>query len=249
MRKTVEILGVQVDSMTMSQAMEKLSDFLAADNTLAEFQPAAVFTPNSEIIMAAQRDSSLMHMLNKADMLTADGAGVVLASKILGCEVPEKVSGIDIVRNAFSYFANKKVRYYFFGSKPGVAEMAANKVPQTYPGAVAAGFRDGYFKPEENEKIIEHINSSGADILLVALGAPKQEKWIFENRKKLKVKICMGVGGTLDVLSGTASLAPEFFRKNGLEWLYRLAKEPWRAKRMMDLPRFMLRVFKARIKP
>jgi N-acetylglucosaminyldiphosphoundecaprenol N-acetyl-beta-D-mannosaminyltransferase len=241
MRKTENILGVLVDSITMAEAMEKMTAFLSEDRV------HAVFTPNAEIIMASQRDPELRDILNSADLLTADGAGVVLASRILKRKLPEKVSGIDIVINSFKLFSGTGISYYFFGSRPGVAEKAAQNAMEQYPGLKVAGFRNGYFDTSEEEDIINDINSSGAEILLVALGAPKQEKWIHANKDKLKARICMGVGGTLDVLAGEAKLAPDFFRRNGLEWLYRLCKEPRRAKRILDLPRFMLKVLKTRL--
>lgn len=236
MRKTVDILGVPVDSITMGEAVERIGAFIE------EGGAHTVYTPNSEIIIAAQRDERLKDILTRADMLTADGAGVVLASKILGRTVPEKVSGIDLVKEVFKAFAPAGIRCFLFGSKPGVAEEAAVKIIEDYPGIVVAGCRNGYFTDGGDEEIINAINASNADILLVALGAPKQEKWIFDHKAGINVGVIIGVGGTLDVLSGRTPLAPDFFRKNGLEWLYRLCKEPRRAARMLALPRFMIRV-------
>jgi len=241
MRKTAMILGIPVDSITMQEALEKVMSFLGKD------KPHAVYTPNAEIIMAARRDPFLAGILRQADMLTADGAGVVLASRILGNPLPEKVSGIDLVKGMLPLCVKLNARFFFFGSKPGVAETAAENLRKVYSGLEVAGFRNGYFTAEEEEDIISSINSSGADILLVALGAPKQEKWIHEHKDRLKVKVCIGVGGSLDVFAGKAKLAPEFFRRNGLEWLYRLYREPWRFRRMLDLPRFILRVILERI--
>jgi N-acetylglucosaminyldiphosphoundecaprenol N-acetyl-beta-D-mannosaminyltransferase len=241
MRKTVNILDIPVDSITMSEAVAKIGAFIEEGGV------HAIYTPNAEIMMAAQRDSDLKGILAKADMLTADGAGVVLASKLLGRSVPEKVSGIDLVGEVFKAYAGKGLRCYLFGSKPGVAEEAAEKINAVYPGVVVAGCRNGYFNADQDDEIVSAINASNADILLAALGAPKQEKWIYSHKNRLNVKVCMGVGGTLDVLAGRAQLAPDFFRRNGLEWLYRLCKEPRRAVRMLDLPRFMLRVLFAKI--
>lgn len=241
MRKTVDILGIPVDNITMNEAVEKLGVFLKEDGT------NSIYTPNAEILMAAQRDPQLRNILVNADMLVADGAGVVLASKILGRSVAEKVSGVDLIQKIFEAYARKNLRCFLFGSKPGVAEEAAVKIIADYPGVIIAGCRNGYFTADQDEEIVNSINDAHADILLVALGAPKQEKWISEHKAKLNVKICMGVGGTIDVLSGRVTLAPDFFRRNGLEWLYRLYKEPRRARRMLDLPRFMVRVIWARI--
>jgi len=241
MRNTVEILGVKIDKVTMEEALQQLKSFLQEDRV------HTIFTPNSEIMMAAQRDEYLKGILNSADLLVADGAGVVLASRILKVNLPEKVAGFDLVKNSFSMDVNKKIKYFLFGSKPGVAEAAKEKILNNYKNVEVVGCHHGYFSPEDEDGIIDMINQSGADILLVALGAPKQEKWIYENKGKLKVKVCIGVGGSLDVISGKVKLAPEFFRRNGLEWLYRLYKEPRRFKRMLDLPRFILRVIWKRL--
>ena len=241
MRKTVDILGIPVDNITMAEAVEKSGAFLAENGV------HSIYTPNAEILMAAQRDPQLRNILVNADMLTADGAGVLLASKILRRSVAEKVSGVDLIREIFKIHARKKLRCFLFGSKPGVAEEAAVKIIAEYPDVIIAGCQNGYFTEDQDEEIVNIINDAHADILLVALGAPKQEKWISEHKAKLNVKICMGVGGTIDVLSGRVRLAPDFFRRNGLEWLYRLYKEPRRARRMLDLPRFMVRVIWSRI--
>lgn len=241
MRKTVDVLGIPVDAVTMAEAVEKVGRFIE------EGGKHVIFTPNAEIIMQAQRDSELKDILKNADMLTADGAGVVLASGMLGNRLPEKVSGVDLVQEIFRTFASRGLRCFLFGARPGVAEEAAVNIIKDNPGIVVAGCRNGYFSDEECDEIIAEINKSAPDILLVALGAPKQEKWISKHLDKLDVKVCIGVGGTLDVLSGKVRLAPEFFRKSGLEWFYRLCREPRRAKRMLDLPRFMLRVIQARL--
>lgn len=241
MRKTTDIMGVPFDHITMAEALGNLEQFLAGD------KPHAIYTPNAEIMMAALREPQLKTVLCEADMLIADGAGIVLASKILKRNLPEKVSGVDLIKNSLEQFSGKGIKYFLFGSKPGVAEMAAVNMLHSYPGIEIAGYRNGYFTESEEDEIIKQINASNADILLVALGAPKQELWIHKNKEKLKPKICIGCGGTLDILSGKTELAPDFFRRNGLEWLYRLYKEPRRFIRMLDLPKFMLRVVAARI--
>ena len=241
MRKTVDILGIPVDSITMKEAVEKIGAFID------EAGLHSVYTPNAEIMMAAQRDPVLKNILVNADLLTADGAGVVLASKLLGRRVPEKVSGVDLVMEVFKAYAKKGIRCFLFGAMPGVAEEAAENIRKDYSGVVIAGCRNGYFTDFDDEDIVNNINASEADILIVALGAPKQEKWIDSHRDRLKVKVCMGVGGTLNILSGMVQLSPDFFRRNGLEWLHRLYKEPRRFIRMLDLPKFMLRVLFAKI--
>ncbi len=241
MRKTVDILGVPVDNITMTEAVTKIGAFIEEGGIYA------IYTPNAEIMMAAQRDPELRDILVKADMLTADGAGVVLAARLLGRRLQEKVSGVDLVGEVFRVYSGSGLRVFLFGSKPGVAEDAAEKIKMDYPGIIIAGCRNGYFTVDQNDEIVNTINITKADLLIVALGAPKQEKWIFSHKDKLNVKVCMGVGGTLDIYAGKAKLAPDFFRRNGLEWLYRLCKEPRRAVRVLDLPKFMIRVLLAKI--
>ncbi|MBQ9737227.1 MAG: WecB/TagA/CpsF family glycosyltransferase, partial [Clostridia bacterium] len=137
---------------------------------------------------------------------------------------------------------------FLFGAKPGVADSAKAELEKKYPGIVISGTRNGYFKPEEEEEIVEEINESGADLLLVCLGAPKQEKWIAAHKDSLKVKLCMGVGGTLDVLAGVAQRAPKIFIKFNLEWAYRILKNPSRIGRFVALPKFALEVLKEKHK-
>jgi N-acetylglucosaminyldiphosphoundecaprenol N-acetyl-beta-D-mannosaminyltransferase len=236
MRKTVSVTDIPVDNVTMEEAVERFKVLLS------EPKLHTIYTPNAEIMMAAHRDPELKKILSEADMLLPDGAGVVLASKILGTPLKERVAGFDFTLECFKLSSKMNINYFFFGGKPGIAEEAANKAKIDNPDIKIVGIRDGYFSLEDEPDIIERINASEADVLLVGLGAPKQEKWIYKNKDKLNVKICIGVGGTFDGLSGKAKRAPLFFRKYGLEWLYRLYKEPWRYKRMMDLPRFIILV-------
>lgn len=236
MRNTVNILGIPVDNVSMPEALKRLEVFLSSNKL------NTVYTPNAEIMMEAHRDPELKEILRQADLLVPDGAGVVLASKILNTPLKERVAGFDLTGNLFNLVSGKGVRFFFFGGKPGVAEEAIENLKKRNINIEIAGVRNGYFKSEEEEEILNTINSSSADILLVALGAPRQEKWIHKNKDRLNVKVCIGVGGTFDVLAGRAERAPDFFIKHNLEWLFRLYKEPWRFVRMLDLPRFILLV-------
>lgn len=240
MKKT-NILGVNVDKVTYDEAVERIMKMLNEPGN------HTIFTPNSEIVLMAYKDQNFCGILNSADLLTADGIGVVLASKIVGNPVPERVAGFDMACGVIDEIAQSGHRLYLFGGKPGVAEQAAEKLKAEYPLINIVGMRDGYFAPEETDAIIDDINLSGADLVFVCLGAPKQENWIFENRSKLNCHVMMGVGGTLDVLAGTAERAPEIWCDLGFEWLYRLIKEPKRIFRMMALPKFAITViFKGR---
>ena len=232
----VNILGVQVDMTNISESADIIFNFLSEDRL------HRIYTPNSEILMTAYKDKSFRDVLNRADLLTADGIGVVYASRILGKPIKERAAGFDIAKELIGKISKSGHKLFLFGGKPGVAEEAKAKLEKDYPGIQICGTRNGYFGADEVPEIIDEINQSGADVLFVCLGAPAQEKWIDNNADKLKVKAALGVGGSLDVFAGRVERAPEFYCKHGLEWFYRLKKEPWRAKRMMSLPKFALTV-------
>lgn len=229
----VNILGVNVDMVTINEAADIIMKFMGGDKF------CSVYTPNSEIIMRAYRDKSFADLLNRADLLTADGIGVVHASRILKKPIKERAAGFDIAKKVLEKMNYTDHSLFLFGGKPGVAEEAAKNLKKDYPELNIAGMRNGYFSAEDEDTIVEEINASGADMLFVCLGAPKQEEWIDRNREKLtNIRTAMGIGGSLDVFAGRVERAPEIFCKTGMEWFYRLIKEPWRAKRMADLPKF-----------
>lgn len=232
----VNILGVNIDKTTQAQVVDRVMEMLGEEGN------HAVFTPNSEILMMAYRDAEFCAQLNSAELLTADGIGVVYASKIVKNPVPERVAGYDVACGVIERIAESGHRLYMLGGKPGVAELARDRLMEKYPFLNIVGMHDGYFKPEEVDGIVSEINASGADLLFVCLGAPAQEKWICTNRDRLNCHVMMGIGGSLDVFAGTVERAPEAWRKGGLEWLYRLIKEPRRAKRMLALPQFGMTV-------
>lgn len=238
MMNTIEILGVPISNITMNGAVEKVSEFMKSDG----LHP--VYTPNPEIVMLAKGNKAFLEVIKKADLVVPDGIGVVIASKLQkGERLPERVAGYDLVQNTMKRAVKEGYKYYFFGSKPGIAEEAAQKMRETYPGIQIVGTRDGYFKKEDEPAIIEDINASGANILLVALGAPKQEMWIEENKHLLpNVRVAIGVGGSLDGMAGRVKRAPIAFQKLGLEWFYRLLQQPTRFKRMLVLPLFLKEV-------
>lgn len=228
----VNILGVYVDKVTIKEAADKIFDMLS------EEKAHGIFTPNSEIIMLAYKDSEFCDILNGADLLTADGIGVVYASKILKNPIKERAAGFDIACEVVEKISESGHRLFLFGGKPGVAEKAKENLTEKYPALNIVGTRNGYFKPEEEPGIIEEINAAKPDLIFVCLGAPAQEKWIHRNKDKLSARVLMGIGGSLDVFAGTAERAPEFWCKTGLEWLYRLIKQPSRFGRMTALPKF-----------
>lgn len=229
----VNILGVKVDKVNIEQASDRIIDMINNNKKCGY-----VFTPNSEIIMQAYRDKEFCDILNTASVLTADGIGVVYASKILKNPISERCAGYDVTLRTFEKMAPLGKTVYLFGSKPGVAETAKQNIEKNYPGIKVIGVADGYFDAEKEKQIIADINEKNPNVLLVCLGAPKQEKWIYAHKEELDVNVCLGVGGTLDVISGQSERAPEFYIKHNIEWLYRLKKQPSRIGRMMDLPKF-----------
>lgn len=240
MRNTTNILGVQVDKVTFNEALNIAEGFVHREGV------SMVFTPNSEIVMCAREDAELMKILNEADLCTPDGIGVVYGSRVLNDPVPERVAGFDITCALLERLSKTGDGVFLFGAKPGVADTAKTNLEKKYPGINVSGVRNGYFKAEDEPEIINQINNSGAKVLLVCLGAPKQEKWIYAHKDELAVNLCMGVGGTLDVLAGVAKRAPSWIIKLNLEWAYRILRHPSRFGRFMALPKFVIEVFRSR---
>lgn len=238
MRNTVTILGVKIDKITAEDALKQAEAMVRTEGV------SAIYTPNPEIVMAGYENPKFREVLNQADLCTPDGIGVVYASRMLKDPVPERVAGFDLTCGLLKSIAKTGEGVFLFGAKPGVAEKAKANLEKTYPGLVVAGCHDGYFKPEDEDGIVSQINDSGAKLLLVCLGAPKQELWIHRNRNKLKVNLCMGVGGALDVFAGEVKRAPDIFIKMNLEWFYRFCKQPSRLGRFAALPKFILKVKK-----
>jgi N-acetylglucosaminyldiphosphoundecaprenol N-acetyl-beta-D-mannosaminyltransferase len=237
-RNQISILGINVDSVTMQEALDRLEGFVNVRT------PRLVATANAEMVMIAQEDAMLHSILNAADLVLADGAGVVWAAGRLGAGVPERVAGFDLTQELLRRAAIAKYRVYWLGSAPGVAESAAQKAADLYPGIHTVGIHDGYFA-QDDIGIIDGIRLAKPDILLCALGVPKQEKWLAQNLQALQVPVSIGVGGTFDVMAGKVNRAPLWMQKASLEWFYRLICQPSRFFRMLALPKFVLRVLVA----
>ena len=236
-KEPVKILDVPVHPLTMQEAVSVL------EKSIANGEQAFVVTANAEIIMMCQQDADYKKIVSQdAQLVLPDGAGAVWAGRHLGYKVPERVAGFDLYCNLLKEAAAKGYKAYFFGGSPGIAEAAKAKSEELYLGVQVVGCRNGYFKEEESQAIIEEINASGADMLFAALGAPKQEKWLVRYRDQLKPKILMGIGGSFDVFAGKMERAPKWMQDASLEWLFRLYKQPSRFMRMMALPKFVLKV-------
>lgn len=236
----IPVLDVMIDAVTMNEAV------LIVENFIIEKKARLVATANAEMVMMAQSDDELASILSKADLVIPDGAGVVWAARYKGHSVPERVAGFDLVQEILKKSAQKGYRIYFLGSAPGIAAQAKMWAERQYPGVNITGVRDGYFSTEEDSEIIDEIKLCKPDILLVALGVPKQEKWLSKNLTQLNIPVSIGVGGSFDVMAGVTERAPMWMQRANLEWLYRLLSQPKRAMRMLALPRFVLSVVLAK---
>ncbi len=236
----IDVMGIAFDNVTMAEAIAKARELLE--------DPACAYcvTPNSEIAYDAIHDEGLREIVNRAALVLPDGAGVVLGAKILRTPLKQKVAGVDFADQLLQVLADTGKTLYLLGSKPGVAEQAARKMVQKHPGLKIAGMADGYFKDEA--EAVAKINQVQPDVLFVCLGAPKQEQFMARHQKELKVRLMIGLGGTLDSFAGTVKRAPKWMIKLQLEWLYRLIKEPRRFKRMLRLPKFIWATIKKRMK-
>ena len=228
----IDVLGVSFDDLTMDEAVEIALGFMQ------ERRACYACTPNPEIVMAAKGDAALRAALSGAELVLADGVGITKAAAMLGTPLKSRVPGIDFASNVISRLAERGGSVYLLGAKPLVAEAAAEKLTQTYAGIVIAGTHDGYFT--DDAPVIEKINAASPDFLMVCLGSPKQELWMSANAGRLSCGLMAGLGGSLDVLAGNVQRAPETWRRLGLEWLYRVIKEPKRLGRVMKLPAFVL---------
>ena len=235
MREVVEILGIPFDYVDMEEAVEKSKKYAVGDRM------RTIFTPNPEMVMMAQKDDELKRALLSADLLIPDGIGIVIASGFYGNKFTERVAGFDLMTQLILWGVQRGWTFYLLGGKPGISDKAKFNLEKVYPNIRIVGNHHGYFEDKE-EEVIAHINLCNPNILLVGMGAPYQERWIFRNRWKLKANLAMGIGGSLDILAGKAKRAPKIFINLGLEWFYRLIKEPWRFKRMLALPQFLIKV-------
>lgn len=236
----IDVMGLKFDSMTMDEALSRAEALLRGDKA------AYVVTPNAEIAYEALHDVQLREMLNGADLMLPDGAGVVLASKLLRTPVKQKVAGVDFAAGLLGVLERNGQSLYLLGGKPGIGELAAQKMLEAHPQLRIAGIADGYFQDEA--PVIAKINASGADALFVCLGAPKQERFMVQHQQELHVHLMAGLGGSLDAFAGTVQRAPAWMIRLNLEWLYRLIREPKRFRRMLRLPKYLWTVMLKRIR-
>ncbi len=227
----------------MDQTIQKVEDIIC------KRKPTQHVVVNAAKIVMMQEDPKLRDIINGCPIINADGQSVVWASRLLGQPLPERVTGIDLMQKLIELSAAKGYRLFFFGAKEEVISRVVEVLKERYPSLQIAGYRNGYFSPEENDEIVEQINASNADMLFVGFSSPKKEYWLAENLPRLNVAFCMGVGGSFDVIAGVYKRAPLWMQKMGLEWFFRFIQEPKRMwKRVLKSGKFMWLVIKEMLK-
>jgi len=235
----LKILDVPVDAYRSTK--EVLQNIEAGMNGT---KPRIIFSVNPEKIVRSRGDPALADALANSDFLIPDGIGVVLAIKVLHKKKVPRITGVDLMEILLSNAEERGYRVYIFGGKPEIHLKAIDEIKKRLPSLKIVGSSHGYVQEEHYDLLINDINLANADILFVGLGSPTQEKWICRYKHQLKIKLCMGIGGSLDVIAGNIPRAPHFFRALGLEWFYRLIREPNRFRRQLALPQFFFNVLK-----
>lgn len=232
----VDVLGFQFDNYTLAEFTKQVTDRFAAG------KGSFIVTANPEIVMYAREHPDYARLIHvRADLVSADGIGVVKGAQMLGTPLKERVTGYDLMLNLMKWANANKRRVYFIGAKQAVNDAAVARVRADYPDLVIAGTHDGYFDLDDTA-VADAVVAAKPDIVLAALGFPKQENFIAAISDRLPGAVMMGVGGSFDVLSGTVKRAPVWMQEAHLEWFYRLLKEPSRFGRMLVLPRFLIAV-------
>jgi N-acetylglucosaminyldiphosphoundecaprenol N-acetyl-beta-D-mannosaminyltransferase len=237
-----QLFAISIDKVTMAEAVERCLQFIDSG------RPHMVVTPNAEIAYAASNNPALAELINQADLVIPDGAGVVLASRLLGDPVPEKVAGTDLATNLLAELNKRGGRVFLLGTKPEVVAKAAENLRARYPGLGAVEFHHGFWKPEEEPALIAQIRAAKPDVLYVALGSPKQEQWIKAHQAEVGAPLAIGVGGTIDVWAGVAQRAPEWMIKANLEWLFRVVKFGRYSRSLPPLLKFVGKVLATRVR-
>jgi len=240
-RNRIELLGVRIDHVDMAASLEAIEGFIRSRS------PHIVVTADASCVVLAQKDGELKEIVNSANLVTPDSVGILWAAKLNRAPLAERVSGCDMLVLLCERASRLGHRVFLLGAAPGVADAAADRLKERCPGLNIVGTQHGYFRPEDTEEVLGRIREAAPDLLFVAFGIPMQEKWIRRHMGTLNVPVCMGVGGSLDVLSGNVKRAPKWMQRHGLEWVYRLAGNPKKIGKVMTLPRFVLMVLRARI--
>ena len=240
MKKRVNILGIKFDDISFREAEAVIL------KTFREKSYLSIFTPNPEIALASQNDSSLQTMINSSGLILADGIGILIASRILGTPLRERVTGIDFGEMILNIANQNKLRIFLLGGKEGVAKTAAERINQKHSDLTICGTHHGYFKKkgEKNDALVKEIAAASPDIIFVCFGFPEQERWICENCASIpSLKLSAGLGGALDVWSGNVRRSPKILQRVGLEWLWRMIIQPKRLRILFHIPIFFAKVF------
>lgn len=237
MDAVAKIMGIPFPKLTMDQTLQVLSDVVERDGS-GLFH---VVTGNPEIVMSCQQDRQLRSIIDEAGLLTADGIGIVMVSRMKGGHLPERVTGCDLLFKLLEAGNRKKWSFYLLGADEATSARAAEVIRQTYPNVSIVGRHHGFFSQEEEARIVEDIRSKAPDFLITALGAPRAERWIHKYKSSLNAKIAIGVGGSLDIVAGKVKRAPQIWQRLHAEWLFRLINQPSRWRRQLILPRFAVR--------
>jgi N-acetylglucosaminyldiphosphoundecaprenol N-acetyl-beta-D-mannosaminyltransferase len=220
--KTIDVLGCPVGCVTLEGTIELIDDFIRSG------KPHQIVVVNAAKIVRMDRDEELREIILNADLVAADGVPIVWASRILGTPLPGRVNGTDLMERLIQVAPERKYRIFFFGATQEVVEKTVEIVRTRHPTMDIAGFRNGYFTPEEEPEIVKQIRDSRADILFIGFGTPMKEKWVRRNLEALNVPVCHGVGGSFDVFAGKVRRAPVWMQRWGLEWFFRFLQEPRR---------------------
>ncbi len=238
----VELLGVSVHPVTLPEAVAVLQD------AIERRRPTTVVSLNGALLMCVLRDPAAREAVRAATLVIPDGIGVLVAARIMGRPVQRRLAGVDLAEAVCAAAAPHGGRVFLLGAASGVAEAAATSLRHRFPGLVIAGTAHGFFSPGEEPALLKRIRQAEPEILLVALGAPRQEEWLRQHAPLLRVPVMMGVGGTLDVLAGRTRRAPRWARSAGLEWMYRMAREPWRWSVVKTIPPLFLFALRERLR-
>lgn len=255
----ISIFGIAVSKMNMPETVQYLTDVIQQNKSVhqvqqimpGQAQPSMshqVITVNPIMVMTALEHQDYMEVLQNAELIVPDGTGIVWAAKYLGNVKIDRVAGYDLLHELMKVGESHRWRVYLLGTSPEVIEETAARLKMKYPNIEIVGYHHGYFAPEEDERIVTLIQEANPQLLFVASQIDRQEPWIYKYKDRLNIPVMMGVGGSFDVIAGRVKRAPLIFQKLRLEWFYRLMKEPWRYKRMLSLPKFVVKVIRAREK-
>lgn len=248
MQNRVNVLGIPVDTVNMESAVQYVAERVDSARQQAVSSPSRIVAVNPEKIIAARKSPELQALISESELLIPDGIGVVLAIRLLfGNRLVRRVPGCELMPALCALAERRGYGVFLFGASEDANTGAAMELLRRYPALRIVGYQHGYVSDEDMPQVIDRINRGGTDILFVALGSPRQERWMASWSGQLKVAVAQGVGGTFDVLAGKVRRAPDLFCRLHLEWLYRLLSDPGRIRRQTALPKFAYGVLQKKV--